>query len=200
VIEQLEALRKQGTIEVGGHRIAVSNLDKVMWPAFGEQRPLTKRDLIAYYARMAPQIINQVRGRPLTMTRYPNGIEGDYFYQKHVDDPPPFIDTVVVHTESGGGDQQYLLVNNLATLVWLGQMADLAIHTSLARIDPEPDGHHLPRDFAGSKAAVEASILNYPDFVLFDLDPYIYRATSARARSPSSTAVPSMPPARWPGG
>jgi len=184
VLEQLDSLKKQGAIEVGGHQIPVSNLDKVMWPEHDGQRALTKRDLIAYYARMAPYLINQVRDRPLTMTRYPNGLDGKFFYQKHVDEPPEFIDSVMVHTESGGGDQQFLLVNNVATLVWLAQMADLAIHTSLARVDPEPDGYAHSRDFAGSKEQVEQSLLNYPDFVLFDLDPYIYRGDEKKGEEP----------------
>lgn len=184
VLEQLERLKQQGTIEVDGAQVPVTNLDKVMWPEFDGQRALTKRDLIAYYARMAPYLIHQVRDRPLTMTRYPNGIDAQFFYQKHVDDPPAFIETVDVHTESGGGDQQYLLVNNVATLVWLAQMADLALHTSLARVSPEPDGHHLSRDFTGSKAQVQDSLLNYPDFALFDLDPYIYRGDEKKGGEP----------------
>jgi bifunctional non-homologous end joining protein LigD len=101
-----------------------------------------------------------------------------------VDDPPAYIETVTVHTETGGDDQQFLLVNNVATLVWLAQMADLALHTSLARVSPEPDGFHLPRDYAGSREAVEASLLNYPDFVLFDLDPYIYRGDEKKGDEP----------------
>src|SRR3546814_5865279 len=111
-----------------------------MWPEHDGQRALTKRDLIAYYARMAPYLINQVRDRQLTMTRYPNGVDGKIFYQKHVDDPPSYIDSVMVHTETGGGDQQFLLVNNLPTLAWLAQLADLATHTSFARVDPAPAG------------------------------------------------------------
>ncbi|MCK9487207.1 MAG: non-homologous end-joining DNA ligase [Dehalococcoidia bacterium] len=184
VLEQMERLKKQGTVEVEGVQVPVTNLDKVMWPPSEGQRALTKRDLIAYYARMAPYLLAQVRDRPLTMTRYPNGIEGQFFYQKHVDDPPEFIETVEVHTESGGGDQQYLLVNNVATLIWLGQMADLALHTSLARVSPEPDGHHLSRDFTGSRAQVQDSLLNYPDFALFDLDPYIYRGDEKKGGEP----------------
>jgi len=184
VLEQLEALKKQGAIVLDGHEISVSNLDKVMWPEHAGQRALTKRDLIAYYARMAPYIINQVRDRPLTMTRYPNGVDGKFFYQKHVDDPPAYIETVEVHTESGGGDQQFLLVNNVATLVWLAQMADLTIHTSLARVNPEPDGFAHSQEFSGSREHVENSLLNYPDFVLFDLDPYIYRGDEKKGEEP----------------
>ena len=185
VLEQLATPKQQTTLAVGEQRIAVTNLDKVMWPAFGDQRPLTKRDLIAYYARMSPLIIHHLRDRPLTMTRYPNGVDGKFFYQKHVDNlPGDFVQTVTVHSESGGGDQEYVLVNNLPTLVWLGQMADLALHTSLARANPEPDGHHLSTDFSGSKAQILTSLLNYPDFVLFDLDPYIYSGKEAKGDEP----------------
>lgn len=184
VVAQVRALKKQGAIEVGGATIRVSNLDKVLWPATADQPAATKRDLIEYYARMSPYLLRQVRDRPLTMTRFPDGIEGNHFYQKHVDDPPAFVRTVMVHSETERGDQQYLLVNNLATLVWLAQMADIALHTSLARVNPEPDGHHLEREFHGSKAQVERSLLNYPDFVLFDLDPYIYRGDEAKGGEP----------------
>ena len=184
VIEQVRALKKEGEVHIGDASIHVSNLDKVMWPATADEPPATKRDLIEYYARMSPYLLRQVRDRPLTMTRYPNGIEGKFFYQKHVDDPPPYVRTVMVHSETERGDQQYLLVNNVATLVWLAQMADIALHTSLARVNPEPDGHHLSREFHGSKAQVERSLLNYPDFVLFDLDPYIYRGDEAKGEEP----------------
>ena len=118
------------------------------------------------------------------MTRYPNGLEGHSFYQKHVEAPPPLVETVQVFTESGGGDQEFVVVNNLPTLLWLAQYADIALHTSLARVDPEPDGHHLGRTFTATKANVEASLLNYPDFVLFDFDPYIYRGDEGAGAEP----------------
>ncbi len=192
VLEQVEALRKEGTIDVGGVPIKVTNLDKEMWPAadlggaVGEQRALTKRDLIAYYARMAHVIIPQIRNRPLTMTRYPNGIDGSFFYQKHVEHlPGEFVETVMVHAGGDdGSDQEYVLVNNLPTLVWLAQMADLALHTSLARVDPTPDATHLSTDFTGSREQIQSSVLNYPDFVLCDLDPYIYAGTEGKGEEP----------------
>ncbi len=184
VIGQIEALKKQGTIEVGGARIAVTNLDKVMWPEHRGQRALTKRDLLTYYAKMAHVLIPHLRNRPLTMTRYPNGLEGHSFYQKHVDSPPPFVETVHVYTETERGNQEFVVVNNLPTLLWLAQFADIALHTSLARVDPAPDGHHLSRTFTDSKANVEASLLNYPDFILFDFDPYIYRGDEGKGAEP----------------
>ena len=192
VIEQVEAARKQTTIELAGSvaavQIAVTNLDKVMWPAHsdshGETRALTKRDLISYYARMAPYLLPQLRDRPLTMTRYPNGIDAPFFYQKHVEALPPggFVETVRVFMD--GRDQEAILVNNLPTLVWLAQVADLALHTSLARATPQPDAPQLPATFDGSKERVEASALNYPDFALFDLDPYIYRGDEGKGAEP----------------
>src|SRR5262249_11496129 len=78
----------------------------------------------------------------------------------------------------------YLLCNNLSTLLWLGQMADLALHTQLARVSPEPDAHRLATRFSGSKEQIEASTLNYPDFLLFDLDPYTYAGTEAKGEEP----------------
>jgi len=75
------------------------------------------------------------------------------------------------HTEV---DQEYIMVNNLPTLLWLAQLADIELHPWLSRVDPRPDARHLSTDFAGSKENIERSTLNYPDFMVFDLDPYIY--------------------------
>ncbi len=183
-LAQIEALPKQGTIEVGDARVAVTNLDKVLWPEHHGQRALTKRDLLSYYAKMAHVLLPHLRNRPLTMTRYPNGLDGHSFYQKHVDTPPPYVETVHVYTETERGNQEFVVVNNLPTLLWLAQFADIALHTSLARVDPEPDGHHLSQTFTDTKANVEASLLNYPDFILFDFDPYIYRGDEGKGAEP----------------
>jgi bifunctional non-homologous end joining protein LigD len=183
-LAQLASPRKALTLELGPHRIALTNLDKPLWPAHDAAPPVTKRDLIVYYAQVAPWLLPHLRDRPLTMTRYPNGITAPSFYQKHYDDAPAFVDRVRVHSETGGGDQTYLLCNNLPTLLWLGQMADIALHSSLARTRPEPDGQALGTTFSGSRANLEASLLNYPDFLLFDLDPYIYAGTEAPGDEP----------------
>ncbi|MDA0352294.1 MAG: ATP-dependent DNA ligase [Chloroflexi bacterium] len=185
VEQQLDRPRKDMTLEVGEHSLTVSNLDKVMWPETPDQRALTKRDLLAYYARMAPVLLNQLRDRPLTMTRYPNGIDRPMFYQKHIEARPDFVPTVPVFSENAGEiDQDYVVVNNLPTLLWLGQLADLALHTSLARANPDPDGHHLGSDFTGSRERILDSVLNYPDFILFDLDPYIYAGYEGKGEEP----------------
>ena len=83
-----------------------------------------------------------------------------------------------------GRDQDAILVNNLPTLVWLAQVADLALHVSLARANHQPDALDVPQTYDGSKERVEASLLNYPDFVLFDLDPYIYRSDEGHGAEP----------------
>jgi bifunctional non-homologous end joining protein LigD len=86
-------------------------------------------------------------------------------------------------------DQEFIVCNNLATLLWTGQIANLALHTSLARIDPAPDALDRPAVFSGSQEAVEASVLNYPDFVLFDLDPYIYAGHEPPGAEPEVNRV-----------
>ena len=188
VLDQLDDERKTLTLAVEGHELKLTNLDKVMWPAVRigrrRQRALTKRDLLVYLATVSVLLLPHLRDRPLTLTRYPNGIEGHFFYQKRYEHAADFVETFRAYSDTDKGDQQYMVCNNLATLLWLGQVADLALHTSLARIRPEPDGSHLSAQFTGSKRWIEASLLNYPDFALFDLDPYMYSGTEAQGEEP----------------
>ena len=141
--------------------------------------------LLRYLATVAPLMLPHLRDRLITLTRYPNGIGDLHFYQKHSEGPPPdFVETVPVHSEGASGDRDFLLCNNLATLLWLGQLANLEFHATMARVSPEPDAGGLPATFTASRANVEASVLNYPDFLLFDLDPYIYRGDEAAGEEP----------------
>ena len=189
VLEQLDGGAAEMEIAVGAHAVRVSNLDKVLWPehAWPEgsvEPPVTKRDLLRYLAAVSPWMLPHLRDRPVTLTRYPDGIGGGSFYQKHYDRPPPFVDTAEVYVDSSRSDETVLLCNNLPTLLWLGQLADLELHVSLARVNPEPDARHLPTTFTGSKQAIERSVLGHPDFVLFDLDPYIYAGHEAAGEEP----------------
>ena len=168
-----------------GAELPVTNLDKVLWPETADQRALTKRDLLRYLAAASPLLLPHLRDRPLTLARYPDGIGGGSFYQKHYDRPPPFVETVAVYVDSAARDQRTILCNNLPTLLWLGQIACLELHVSLARIAAEPDGGHLGADFSGPKERVEASRLNYPDFLLFDLDPYLYAGDEPAGAEPA---------------
>ncbi len=185
VLEQLGERKERLQLRIEGHKIAVTNLDKELWPRRGRQRALTKRDLLVYLAQVSPLLLPHLRDRPLTLTRYPNGINAPHFYQKHLADPlPKFVETVQLFSSHNEGDQQYALCNNLPTLLWLGQLADLELHTWYSRVSPEPDGHHLTTKFAGSQKNIDGSLLNYPDFIVLDLDPYIYSGREAKGAEP----------------
>jgi bifunctional non-homologous end joining protein LigD len=126
--------------EVGGRQVKLSNLDKVLYPAVG----FKKRDVIEYYARVAPTVLGHLEGRALTLKRYPNGVDANYFYEKNAPSHrPEWVTTARV------GDIDYVVVDHEATLVWLANLADLELHTSLAL----------------------ASDPTRPTLVAFDLDP-----------------------------
>ena len=182
VLTQLDLPGATQTLEVGGARVELSNLDKELWPALGDRPPVTKRDLLRYYTRISPFLIPQLVNRPLTLTRFPNGIEGKSFYQKRWTQPlPEFVGTVAIFSEDAQADQDYLLCNNLPTLLWLAQLADLTLHVSLARTVAGPDAPDLSERFTRSRAQIERSALNHPDFLLFDLDPFIVAKGKQRA-------------------
>ncbi len=184
-LEQIARIERDGRIEIGDCRIAVTNLDKPLWPATGERRAVAKGEVLAYYARVAPWLLPHLRDRPLTLTRYPNGIEGQSFYQKHWEhDLPPFVETVRLFSSSNEGDVEYMMVNNLPTLLWLAQIADLELHPWLSRASAEADAARLAERFTGSKDELRASVLNYPDFIVFDLDPYIYSGAEQAGDEP----------------
>jgi bifunctional non-homologous end joining protein LigD len=189
VVAQLDGAEKENvTLDVGGAAIKVTNLSKEFWPATEDRPARTKRDLIRYYARVAPYLVPHLRDRPLTLTRYPNGIHGQSFYQKHWGQPLPRefpVERVTLWSSHTEGDQEYILVNNIQTLIWLAQLADLEMHASMARVSLEPDARHLATTFAGSDANLRQSALNYPDYMVFDLDPYIYAGTEKKGEEPA---------------
>jgi bifunctional non-homologous end joining protein LigD len=185
VLEQLGRSEQKFILKVEGHKVPVTNLDKELWSALDDRRALTKRDLLAYFAKISPYLLPHMRDRPLTLTRYPNGIYGGHFYQKRFEhDVPEFVQTVKLWSQDNATDVEYIVCNNLPTLLWLGQLADIELHTWYSRISPEPDGHHLPRTFTGSAKNIDASLLNYPDFIVFDLDPYIYSGKEKKGAEP----------------
>lgn len=175
VLQQLENPRDGLTVDVGGHKIKLTNLNKELWPAVGKRPALTKRDLIRYYTAVSSYILPHLYERPMNLTRYPNGINAPSFYQKHWDSSlPEFVSTVDLYSGHLKTDQEYIMAQNLPTLVWLAQLADIELHPWLSRVNPEPDATHLSTQFTGSDEAIDSSTLNYPDFMIFDLDPYIY--------------------------
>lgn len=185
VLDQLGRHGKRLTLVVEGHRLTLTNLDKPLWPAVGRRPPLTKVDLLIYLTRVSPYLLPHLRDRPLTLKRYPDGIEEEHFFQKHWEHPlPEFVETVTLYSEQFDEDQEYLLCNNLPTLLWLAQLADIELHTWYSRINREPDGEHLSTSFAGSLEGIRGSVLNYPDFIVFDLDPYIYAGSEGKGDEP----------------
>ena len=127
-------------VEVEGRRLSLSNLDKVMYPALG----FTKGQLIDYYTRIAPAVLPHLRDRPLTLKRYPNGVEGQHFYEKRC---PPHAPEWVRRQEASGIN--FCICDDLPTLVWLANLADLELHTSLSLAEP----------------------IERPTVLAFDLDP-----------------------------
>src|SRR6266704_1109338 len=131
---------------VEDRKIQVSNLDKVLYPKVG----FTKGQVIDYYIRIAPVLLSHLKDRPLTMKRYPDGVEGEFFYEKNCPSHrPKWVHTAQFWSESNDRMMNYCLVQDLPTLVWAANLADLELHTSLSR-----------------KNNIER-----PTMMVFDLDP-----------------------------
>ncbi|HEX2609580.1 MAG TPA: hypothetical protein VHK68_01125 [Gemmatimonadales bacterium] len=184
VLEQLEARDQKMLLRINGHQLSVTNLDKVLWPGVGRNKPLTKRDLLRYLTRVSPWLLPHLAGRPMFTTRFPDGIHGKSFYQKHWRPAPPFARTVTIFSSHNEGDSEYLICENLATLLFLAQMGGLELHPWFSRVDPAPDARGRSRTFSGSEENLEKSVLNYPDFVIFDLDPYLYSGREGKGEEP----------------
>jgi bifunctional non-homologous end joining protein LigD len=133
-------------VDVEGRSLRLSNLDKPIYPAAG----FTKGAVIDYYTRIAPVLIPHLRGRPLTLKRYPDGVDGKFFYEKNCPaHRPEWVRTTDHWSGHSGRTIEYCLADDLATIVWLANLAALELHPSLSR-----------------GAAMEA-----PTMVVFDLDP-----------------------------
>ncbi len=184
VLDQLATAHDRTTLVVDGHDLPVTSLNKPLWPGAGRRKGADKRTLLIYLARVAPYLLPHLADRPIFVTRFPGGIGGKSFFQKHWEPAPPFARTVRIHSSHNDRDGDYLICENLATLLWLGQMAGLELHAWFSRVNPEPDAAGRSRKFTGSEAALERSILNYPDFIVFDLDPYVYSGKEGRGEEP----------------
>jgi bifunctional non-homologous end joining protein LigD len=127
-------------VQVEGRTLSLSNLRKVMYPAVG----FTKGEVIDYYTRIAPALLPHLRDRPLTLKRYPDGVEGGYFYEKNCPSHAPGW----VRKERVD-EIDYCVCDDLATMVWLANLADLELHPSLSLVDD----------------------IDRPTVMAFDLDP-----------------------------
>jgi bifunctional non-homologous end joining protein LigD len=184
VLDKLDRADDRAVLAVDGHELPVTSLDKPLWPGAGRHPGATKRDLLRYLARVSPYMLPHLAGRPLFVTRFPDGVGGKNFFQKHWEPAPPFARTVRIHSAHNERDGDYLICENLVTLLWLGQMAGLELHAWFSRVSPDPDAAVQSRRFTGSEAALERSILNSPDFVVFDLDPYLYSGREGQGEEP----------------
>lgn len=143
---------KRVTVQVGDRRLAVSNLEKVLYPAVG----FTKAHVISYYTQVAPVLLPHVAGRPITTIRFPDGVEGERFFEKNVPrGAPSWLPTARLPSSGsrGSGDTvTYPLFDELAALVWAANLAALELH--------------VPQWTVGARGQREL-----PDRLVFDLDP-----------------------------
>jgi len=154
--------------------VEFTNLEKIYWP----ELKLTKGDLIEYYLNVHTALLPYLRDRPLTLRRFPDGIHGENFHQKDYPDAPPFVTIARVWTDTHKTTNVAPVCNDLATLLWLAQLADIEMHAWYSRVTParRGEGHGEPphTDFASSEEALRGSVLNFPDQLVFDIDPYIF--------------------------
>ena len=123
-------MSQKAQLIVEGKKLSVSNLDKVLYPKVG----FTKGQVIDYYIRIAPVLLPHLRDRPLTMKRYPNGVDAEFFYEKNCPSHrPSWVKTAKVWSEGNQRIMDYCLAQDLPTLVWAANLADLELHTSLSR-------------------------------------------------------------------
>jgi bifunctional non-homologous end joining protein LigD len=133
-------------IEVAGRQLTLTNLDKVLYPATG----FTKGQVVDYAVRVAPFLIPHLSGRPLTMKRYPNGVNEEYFFEKNAPKHrPDWVQTTPVWSDGNNRTMHYLMANDLPTLVWIANLASIELHPSLSL----------------------GSDISTPTMIVFDLDP-----------------------------
>ena len=188
------ALRQAGdeaTLPIAGARVSLSNLDRVYWPAdpVSGRPAVTKREFLRYLVDRAPPMLAAMRDRPLTLFRWPEGVAGRRVLMKHWEIRlPAFVERVEIFSESKGRPDQYILCNNLATLIWLGHMGTLEFHAWHSRVRADADAPAATTDASSSLRALHASIVEYPDYMLFDIDPFFYAGNESRPRDPAPTA------------
>jgi bifunctional non-homologous end joining protein LigD len=135
-------------------------------------------------------MLPHLAARPLTMIRMPDGITGQRFFQKHWEqEKPAFVDTITVWSGHKEGEHEYLVCNNLPTLLWLGQSGTLEFHVWHSRSEARPDALKKGTDFASSAESMDASVLNFPDYVIFDIDPYIYSGKEKPGAEPELNTI-----------
>src|SRR5450631_4533486 len=133
-------------VEIRGRQLKLTNLDKVLYPATG----FTKGQVVDYYARIAPVLVPHLAGKPLTLKRYPSGVDQEFFFEKNATKHrPDWVKTAPVWSEGNQRNINYILANNLPTLIWVANLAAIELHPSLSL----------------------AKNITCPRMMVFDLDP-----------------------------
>jgi bifunctional non-homologous end joining protein LigD len=140
------------SVRVGRHRLQLSNLNKVLYPATG----FTKGEVIDYYSRIAEVMLPHLKNRPITLKRYPNGVDGEFFFEKNVPaGAPSWVRTVRLPSPGSSKEREhieYVLASDLPTIVWTANLAALELHAPMWRVN----GRGEPGP---------------PDLIVLDLDP-----------------------------
>ena len=189
-VEALGALESAGenvTLDIDGSLLKLTRLEKLLWPPDPASKApgYTRRDYLDHLLRVGPYMLPHLRDRPLTLIRMPEGITGRRFVHFHYEQRlPAFVETVNIFSEKSDRAEPFLLCNNMATALWLAHVGTLELHGWHSRVTPEPDAREAGTDFASSLESLRSSVLNYPDYIVFDIDPYIYSGAEAKGGQP----------------
>lgn len=205
---------KSVEVEVGGRRLTLSNLDKVLYPDTG----FTKAGVISYYVDVAPVMLAHLAGRPATLRRYPNGTGGESFFEKHAPaHRPEWVRTVTVPKKvpsSGGrsarqgepGDSEitYVVISDVATLAWAANLAALEIHVPMWRVQDDRPGYGLVDTMVFDlDPGAPATIVECAQVALWVKERLVHEGLDARIKTSGSKGlqiyVPLDPPTPWEG-
>jgi bifunctional non-homologous end joining protein LigD len=157
----------------------ISNPNKIYWPKTSDHTEFTKKDLISYYEFVSALILPHLKDRPLSLSRYPDGIYGKSFFHKNWNQSrPDFVKTAQVHSEQRNDNINYLVCNNRESLLWIANLGCIEMHPWYSRIND------LDSCNSSSLLYEEKCGLNFPDYIVFDLDPYIYSGKEGKGQEP----------------
>lgn len=142
----LDGTARRATVSCDGHELTLTNLDKVLFPGRGDDAPVTKRELIGYYAEMAPVLLAYLADRSVNLQRFPDGIGAKGFWNKAV---PTYAPDWISRWQDPSADGEYYIADRRATLVWFANLAAVELHPWTSRV----------------------ADLDHPDYALFDIDP-----------------------------
>src|SRR5215218_3319702 len=138
-------MASEATVEVGGRELRLTGLRRVLFPVTG----VTKAAVLDYYARIAPTLLPHIRGRAMTLKRYPGGVAGPHFYDKHCAGRPDWLPTAPMWSDRKGEDITFCRIEDTASLIWTVNHGNLEMHPLLS-VAPDLDS---------------------PTTLAFDLDP-----------------------------